>query len=131
MLTRTVIVVAAIAVGVTIGAVRAEQFARSVQAGVLTTVYTYHSWDKDCVSKSGVVTVVTKPQHGTLSHTDDVSAPSRNRFNPSDPCVGKPMNGFKVQYISAPGYHGPDSFVIEVQFPKRPLQRDSFSVTIN
>src|SRR5262249_47249362 len=110
---------------------RAEQFARSIQAGVLTTVYIYHSWDKDCTSKSGIVKVVTKPQHGTLSHTDDVSAPTRNRFNPTDPCVAKPMNGFRVQYMSAPGYHGQDSFVIEVLFPKRPLLRDSFSVTVN
>jgi hypothetical protein len=122
-----------VAVLLSIGqAARAEQFSRNVQAGVLTTMYTYHSWNAgDCSSKSGIVRVLTKPQHGTLSHTDDVSAPSRNRFRPDDPCIGKPMNGFRVQYISAPGYRGTDSFVVEVLFPGRPRIVDSYSVIVN
>jgi hypothetical protein len=112
-------------------AARAEQVTRSVQAGVLATVYIYHSWKPDCSPGSGVVKVLTKPAHGTLSHTDDVSAPNHNRFRANDGCVGRLMKGFRLQYRSEAGYRGTDSFSVEVLFPGKPRTVDNFSVIVN
>jgi hypothetical protein len=44
----------------------------------------------------------------------------RNRFNPNDTsCVGKGIKGFQVEYQSALGYRGTDSFTIEATYQKR------------
>jgi hypothetical protein len=108
----------------------AETFLRNVKSGPTARMYTYHSWNQDCSPESGVVKVVTKPQHGKLTPIKDYSPPYRNRFQTSDPCLGKIMQGFRVEYTSAPGYRGTDSFVIEVTFAKRPAVIDTFTISV-
>lgn len=95
----------------------ARSFLRVTKSGVPLRVWTYHSWTKECDDNSGVVRVVTKPQHGKLKPVRDVS-PVQAARNPADPCRGTVLKGFQVVYTSAPGYRGMDSFVVEFTSPR-------------
>lgn len=106
-----------------------ESFVRSAKSGVSTKVYTYHAHNEDCSEAGGVIKVLTKPQHGKLRPSRDVSPMKRQRFGP-DACAGKAMSGFRVDYTSTPGYRGVDSFVIEYTRHGKTML-DSFSVNVD
>jgi hypothetical protein len=105
----------------------ARSFPRVAQSGVATRVYTYHSWNPDCTNKGGIIKVLTKPQHGTVRHFSNTSAPAAVNH----PCSHILMEGFQVDYTSIPGFRSTDSFVLEVSFPNRPRWVDTFSVDVN
>lgn len=63
--------------------------------------------------------LLEKPQHGTLTPTQVDTVIRQNRFRPNDPCIGKPGNGFLVEYQSEADYRGPDLFKIEATYGKR------------
>jgi hypothetical protein len=90
----------------------------------------YMHWAKDCTSRSGIVRVVSKPQHGKLIPSVVDASIKQNRFNLSDTsCVGKTIKGFQVEYQSAPGYRGTDSFTIEATYEKRQAL-DVYMITV-
>src|SRR5258708_7454242 len=92
----------------------ADMFDVSAPSGQKQRVHTYMSWkSKDCTANKGVVKVLSKPEHGTLMPSEVDAVIQRNRFRAQDPCIGKPMKGFKVDYQSEPGFRGTDSFKIE------------------
>jgi hypothetical protein len=107
--------------------VAAESFVRSARSGVPVRVFTYHS---DCSEKFGVIHLVTKPRHGKAVPSRDVSIMQSNRYNPRDRCVGSALKGFRVDYTSAPGFRGVDSFVIEYTPAGRATVTDSFTVNV-
>jgi hypothetical protein len=47
--------------------VHGKDFNLTAVSGQLTKMENYISWSDDCVSRSGVVKVLAKPQHGILS----------------------------------------------------------------
>jgi hypothetical protein len=111
----------------------AENITRTALSGKTTTMFIYRSWTAgDCASASGVVRVLTKPQHGKLTpHPNVDTTIVRNRIRPSDSrCQGLPVKGFQVDYTSAPGYHGTDSFVIEATFWHGGKIVDTFTVMV-
>jgi hypothetical protein len=112
------------------GQAHAEAFFRTVKSGRAAPVHLYKAWKSDCSADDGVVKVVTKPQHGRLTPSQ-VNGPIRhNRFRASDPCIGKIIRGFQVEYRSVPGYRGIDSFVIEVTFGKRAPITDTYTISV-
>jgi hypothetical protein len=110
--------------------VHADQIERAASSSHITKMYTYKSWNGDCAPKDGVVKAVTKPQHGRITPTRVPAVIRNNRFRADDPCIGMPANGFRVSYQSDTGFHGTDTFVIEVTFGNRPPVIDTFTVTL-
>lgn len=77
---------------------------RTAVSGKTTKMFQYGSWGARCEPKRGVVKVLTKPQHGKLSAFQTTGIAKSNRYNPNDPCLGKPFNAFQVDYTSHPNF---------------------------
>jgi hypothetical protein len=109
----------------------ADAFDVSVRSGEKKRVHQYIHWNKDCSSRTGIVRVVNKPQHGKLVPSEENGIIKRNRFRPDDlACVGKPIRAFIVYYQSDAGFHGQDRFTIEATYSKRQVL-DVYNVTVN
>jgi hypothetical protein len=113
------------------GDAAAKDFAMTARSGQTTKMHVYRSWTKDCQSKLGVVKVITKPSHGTLTPTQVTSTIGESRRNPEKTahCKGVPTNGFRVDYRSEPGFRGTDSFVIQFDYG-RASDIDNYIVTV-
>jgi hypothetical protein len=111
-------------------ATNAHSFVRTAKSGVATRVYSYHAHQRDCRETLGIIKVLTKPQHGRLTPNREVSTLKSNRFNSADACIGSQLNGFRVDYTSAPGYRGVDNFAIEYTNGLRSTVIDYFTVYV-
>lgn len=110
---------------------QAETFSRTVPSGRTTQVKIYRTWNpSDCSSAPGIVKVVAKPQHGKLASGSVSSTIPMNRLSGRNQCLGKPIVGFAVNYTPAPGYHGPDTFAIDVIYERHAPISDVYSVTV-
>jgi hypothetical protein len=110
----------------------ANSISRTATSGQPKRVAAYHSWDPDnCTSLSAKMNVVSKPTHGVLiprvvSHTITTS-----RFGTVRNCAGKPIKALQIEYKSAPGYHGTDTFTIDVIFGwEGRRDTDTYTVTV-
>ena len=108
-------------------------FTRSATSGQPKRIAAYHSWDpNNCTSLGATMKVTSKPAHGILiprvvSHTITTS-----RFGAVRHCTGKPIKALQIEYKSAPGYRGTDTFTIEVTFGWEGRQDiDIYTVTID
>ncbi len=91
----------------------------------------YHHWNNsDCSASVGIVKVVSKPLHGKLIPVHVASRIPHNRMGSNDSCFGKPAPGFEVRYTASAGFHGTDSFVIEVTYGNQAPVTDSYSVSV-
>ena len=86
---------------------------RDAVSGKATVMFSYSSWDRNCQSQTGIVKLLTKPTHGTATYTRKTLVAKFNRFNSSDPCLGRSFPMFQVMYASVPGYRGTDTFQVE------------------
>jgi hypothetical protein len=111
---------------------QAELWTRTVPAGQTTRVFVYKAWDRNCVSAFGVVKVSAKPQHGKLSnHIVDTAIPAAHRFGSSGQCSGQPTKGLAVFYTPGSGFHGTDTFTLDVSWaPSGKQASDTFVVTV-
>jgi hypothetical protein len=93
----------------------AVDYTRTVKSGQSTKMHVYRSWTTDCKSKLGIVKVLSKPSHGTLTPTEVTASIGISRNNPERTahCKGQPTNGFRVDYVSDRGFRGTDHFKIE------------------
>jgi hypothetical protein len=116
----------------TSGSVFAETFARSVSSGRSVRMHQYTSWrESDCSSVSGVVQLLSKPQHGKLTTSEtDVTLAGPNRFTGSMKCAGRPVHVFEVYYESNVGFHGADSFSIDATYGARRRVIDHYTVHV-
>jgi hypothetical protein len=112
------------------GIAQAKAVGRTATSGKATLMYVYMNWKRDCSPDLGIVKVLTRPQHGKLMprRVDAPIGPSR--FYGVTHCQGRPTKGFQVHYTSAPGFHGIDSFAIEVTYTNHPPEVDTFTVTV-
>lgn len=117
---------------VTASAAHADAIFRKASSGKTTRMITYKSWKPgECTANVGVVKVVSKPAHGTLTPRPGVATTiGKNRVGNDDSCMGRAITGFQVDYKSDPGYRGTDSFVIETTYGKRSMTVDAFTVTV-
>ncbi|MBR0831148.1 hypothetical protein JQ596_37140 [Bradyrhizobium manausense] len=113
-----------------VNGVIAETHNISVQSGQRKQVASYAAWKRDCTPDSGIVKAVSKPQHGKLFPGNTVAAIKRNRFRSSDPCIGTPMKKFTIDYQSAAGYRGTDTFTVEATFGKRAPEIDVYLINV-
>lgn len=109
----------------------AETFNRTVPPGRTTQVKIYRTWNpSDCSSAPGIVKVIAKPEHGKLTSGSVPSTIPMNRLSGKNQCLGKPITGFAVSFTPAPGYHGPDSFTIDVIYERHAPISDVYNVVV-
>jgi hypothetical protein len=123
---------ATIALSTLSGPAEAELLSRTVPAGRTSTVFTYKP-QTSCRSAFAVAKLSVKPQHGRVSHNlTPAIMPSWNRITgrPTG-CDGKPTTGFAVTYTPAPGFHGFDTFTLDVDFKETGRQIvDVFTINV-
>jgi hypothetical protein len=115
-------------------AAEAQPISRTVPAGQTTTVFTYRPYVRSsCKGAFAVATLAVKPQHGRVSHFLTPSTiPTFDRFahRPSG-CMATPTTGFAVTYTPAPGFHGTDTFSLDVNFKDAGRREtDSFTIVV-
>jgi hypothetical protein len=103
---------------------------RTAVSGKTTVMWRYASWGANCEAMDGVVKVLVKPQHGKLSHQDVEAIAESNRYNPKDPCIGKLVQMFEVEYTSDPNFRGRDTFKIERTLWDGRRDIDTFTVYV-
>ena len=110
----------------------AATFSRTVISGQPTRIAAYHSWDPgSCNSLAATMNVVVKPSHGTLIPHVVPHIITSSRFVGNTRCAGKPIKALQVDYKSTPGYHGTDTFTIDVIFGfEGRRDTDVYSVTV-
>ena len=109
-----------------------NSFSRTAVSGQPKRIAAYHSWDpQTCKSLSAKMTVLSKPSHGVLIPHVVPSTITQSRFGSVGHCAGTPIKALQVDYKSAPGYRGTDTFTIEVIFGFEGRQdTDNYTVTI-
>lgn len=109
----------------------AADFTMAAKSGRPTLMHVYRSWNENCQAKLGVVKVLAKPAHGKLTPTQVTTTISVSRYRPERTahCIGKPTAGFRVDYTSAPGFHGIDNFTIQFDYGHRP-DIDNYTVKV-
>lgn len=114
------------------GTAHAEDFVRSANSGRSTKMHIYRSWTTDCKSTLGIVKVLSKPSHGTLTPTEVTAPIGVSRWNPENTahCKGVSTNGFRVDYVSAPGFRGTDNFQIQFTSGKH-VDVDRYTVNVH
>jgi hypothetical protein len=114
--------------------VEAQPFSRSVPPGQTTVVFTYRPFVRSsCNSASAVAKLSIKPQHGRVSHhLTPATIPTIDRFTgQSSGCPPKPTTGFAVTYTPAPGFHGVDTFTLDVDFKEAGRrENDVFTIIV-
>jgi len=109
----------------------AKAVSKTTAPGERVLMYTYANWKSDCSSNGGgVVTLVTRPQHGRVSPHKGIVPIGPHRLFGITKCYGKPIMGFQVYYTSAPGFRGTDSFTIKVKYEGFPTLVDTFTITV-
>ena len=109
---------------------RAELRTRMANSGQTTRMVVARSWNLDCDINGGVVKVTAKPQHGKLTnHLIETTVPL-NRSGPNNSCLGRPTKGFEVDYTSERGFHGTDSFSLEVTTGLGRTFSDNYTVLV-
>jgi hypothetical protein len=96
----------------------ARDLMRTARSGETKSMARYYSFNReDCSQAGGVVKLIKKPSHGTLI-TRAIEGPiGANAIGAiSHHCVGKAVKSFQVLYKSKPGYHGTDSFKVQLYF---------------
>ena len=110
-------------------AAKANQITKTVPSGKTSVVATYRPVKTSCESAHGVATLASKPEHGSVSHhLEPTTIPAGYWIRH---CYGKPTTGFVVTYTPAPGFHGVDHFILDVQLPEMNVHRlDGFAIIV-
>lgn len=110
----------------------ANSFSRTATSGQPKRIAAYHSWDPNtCKSLAATVNIVSKPAHGVLvPHLVDTTITS-SRFGSVGRCAGASIKALEIDYKSTPGYHGNDTFTLDVIFGWEHRQdRDTYTITV-
>lgn len=108
----------------------AEIITRHVESGKTTRVWTYKPTNESCENVQGTVTLISKPQYGTVANRVE-SSTFGGQWSRTRHCYGKPATGFAVTYTSPPGFRGIDRFLLDVRFPSVGVHRqDAFTIIV-
>lgn len=108
----------------------AESRTRTAVSGQTTRIVVTRSWNRECVMNGGVVKVLIKPRHGKLTNRIVDTTVPPNRTGMDNRCLGKPIKGFQVDYTSIPGFHGTDTFTLEVTSGGGKTFQDDYTVIV-
>ena len=111
---------------------RARDFNQIAPSGSTVRMHQYRSWSKDCKNNGGVVRLMSKPQHGAASPRTVNSHIRGSDFAVGGvtPCDGAPIKAFEVDYKPRPGFHGTDTFMIEMTSGRGKRVIDTYTVNV-
>lgn len=102
-----------------------------VRSGALAPMGFHYDLDDDCRSPGPVViNLVTPPSNGDISEGPRSRRLSYGAGRRLAACNGTKVRGLEIYYRSAPGYTGPDSYVVERVFPNGDAQRFRIGVSV-
>lgn len=102
-----------------------------VRSGALAPMGFHYYLEDGCRSPGPVViNLVTPPQNGDISEGPRSAHPSYGAGSHLAACNRTKVRGTEVYYRSAPGYTGPDSYVVERVFPNGDAQRFRIDVSV-
>ncbi len=102
-----------------------------VRSGALAPMGFHSYLEHGCRSPGPVaINLVVPPQNGTVSEGPRSAFPSYRAWSPLAACDRMKVSGLQVYYRSAPGYTGPDSYVVERVFPNGDAQRFRINVSV-
>jgi hypothetical protein len=98
----------------------ANTISHTVVSGQPTRVAAYHSWDPEnnCAFRTVTMNVSVRPTHGTLVPRVALHTIATTRFGAGglSKCTGKQTKALEIYYRSNTGFHGTDTFTIDVIF---------------
>ena len=102
-----------------------------VRSGALAPMGFHYYLGDGCRSPGPVViNLVTPPRNGEVSEGPRSRRPTYASGRHLAACNGIRVRGLQVYYRSAPGYTGPDSYVVERVFPNGDAQRFRIGVSV-
>jgi hypothetical protein len=105
---------------------------KTAVSGRPTRVAAYHSWDPNsCASLAATMNVLVQPAHGVLIPRVVPHVITTSRFGTVAHCTGHSIKALQIEYKSAPGYRGVDTFTIDVIFGfEGRRDTDTYTVTV-
>ena len=96
---------------------QAETISKSVPSGQSSKIDHFTGWNDDCSFKSLNIDIVSKPSHGQVtSRIASGVIPPNAKTGSSGSCAGKPTKVLEVYYRPEKGFHGSDSFTVNMSF---------------
>ena len=116
----------------TAGGAFARDFTVTVVPEQPTRLHAYYSWGPGCSFQTVTANASVKPAHGTLiPHAVMQTIGANPRFGKAGNCAGKQHEALQIDYKSAPGYHGTDSFTVDIIFGYQDRHDvDHFSIVV-
>ena len=111
--------------------VKATESVRGVDSGTRQVVDHYYSVEPDC-SNPGYpeIKVIRGPAHGTVEVEHGETYPGFNKDNVRYECNKSKVASSQVSYQSVAGYHGKDSFEIQVRFVNSTLRLINYTLDV-
>jgi hypothetical protein len=104
---------------------------RGVDSGTRQVVDNYYSVEPDC-SNPGYpeIKILRMPGHGAVAVENGETYPNFSKDNVRYECNKKKISSSQVLYESALGFHGKDSFTIQVRFVTSNLRVITYNVDV-
>ena len=104
---------------------------RGVDSGVRQIIDDYYSVTPDCGNMGyPEVRISQAPTHGTVAVENGETYPSFAKDNVRYDCNKKKIASSQVFYESSPGFHGKDSFTIQVRYVNSNLRLVTYNVDV-
>ena len=120
-------VFAVVAMCVGVPSASADDSSFIAEPGVPNLIWAYYSVNSTtCLSSSGLVKVLTKPQHGKLMpRVMDYVIPRRGQA-----CGGKLIQAFVVHYTPDRAFRGNDRFSLDVTYGNGEREVDNYTISV-
>ena len=93
----------------------AKTISKTVAPGRASNIDHYTGWNNDCSFMVIKIDVATKPAHGSVStRITNGRIAAHADIGSAGTCAGKPTKVLNLYYNPAPGYHGSDSFSVNM-----------------
>jgi hypothetical protein len=104
---------------------------RGVDSNTRQVIDNYYSVEPDC-SNPGYpeIKVLKMPGHGTVAVENGEAYPNFSKDNVRYECNKKKVASSQVTYESVAGFHGKDSFTIQVRYSNSNLRLITYSVDV-
>lgn len=95
----------------------AQTIYKTTPAGQSSKIDHYMGWNDDCSFKSLSIDVIAKPAHGAItSRIANGTITADAKVGTSGACAGKPTKVLEVYYKPEKGFHGSDTFTVNMSF---------------
>jgi hypothetical protein len=104
---------------------------RGVDSGTRQLIDNYYSTEPDC-SNPGYpeIRVLRPPGHGTVATENGEAYPSFSKDNVRYDCNKRKVSTSQISYESAAGFHGKDSFTIQVRYATSSLVLVTYNIDV-